>query len=124
MANEYYQKAGEYPYIPDVPDTLEFNSPTPYSFYVGKDGKYPYINGIPDVISATYPPSKAFYGWDGIINNGYPFLELPTLITEMRKPLPNIMYKPNQAKEIKYTIMMQNSDNTIVISDYENVVII
>lgn len=117
MADEYYQKAGEYPYLPDVPAILESSQPIPYSFYVGKQGEYPTIQGIPDIVKASSPVPYSFYKQDGITNNGYPFLDLPKFIEGLRMPLPHIMYEPNKAREIEYKIVIQKCDSNITIPD-------
>lgn len=75
MADEYYQKAGEYPYLPDIPDVLESSQPIPYSFYVDKQGEYPTIQGVPDIVKASSPIPYSFYSQSPDINNGYPYLK-------------------------------------------------
>lgn len=94
MAENYYQHDGEYPFIDELPEKIEnLSIPLPSGFFLQKD----------------------------TINEGYPYLDVPDSITELTKPLPYIMYKPNKAKKIEYKIVIQNSDNKIVISKYDMV---
>lgn len=122
MADEYYQKAGEYPYLPDVPDVLESSKPIPYSFYIGKQGEYPTIQGIPDIVRTSSPIPYSFYSQNGITNNGYPFLDLPKFIEGLRIPLPHIMYEPNQADEIEYKIVIPDYKIKVAVPKYDVVI--
>lgn len=122
MANEYYQTSGSYPYLPDIPDVLESTLPIPYSFYTEIRGEYPTIQGIPNLVKTTYPIPYSFYGQDGITNNGYPFLDLPVFISEMKNPLPYALYKPNKAKEIEYKIVIPDYRIRVTVPKYDVVV--
>lgn len=74
MANKYYQKSGEYPYLPDVPNILKSSQPAPYSFYKQTD-EYPVIADMPDIVKATSPVPCSFYSQSPDINSGYPYFE-------------------------------------------------
>ena len=108
----FYQKQGEYPYLEGLPDVVEtMSEPLPEGLFFQKQGEYPYLKNLPDTIGAMiFPIPPGLFAQNPNVNDGYPYLDLPELITDLTKPLPYSMQKPNKAKKTTQGITIPKQD--------------
>lgn len=121
----FYQKQGEYPYLEGLPDVVEtMSEPLPEGLFFQKKGEYPYLENLPDTIEAMISPiPPGLFAQNPNVNDGYPYLDLPKLITDLTKPLPYLMQKPNKAKKTTQVITMPKQDVfTVTIMNYKQTI--